>query len=493
MTVYLKGHNYKYEMENIVRMFFPLQRFEYRLDELPQESQESEDSLVILAENGVPERLTVTLREGETVIEKTASFTLDDSEANHRERELGKLLYRVLEQHTGVSPEWGIITGVRPVKLFEQKMEEGFSEEETKQYFLNQWYVSPQKADLSLMVARSQKGILESNHTNDFSLYLSIPYCPTRCSYCSFVSQAVSSKKVIETIPEYLEYLVKEIYFTADIAKENGLNLKTVYIGGGTPTTLSADQLRILLSAVTKAFPETAGLEFTVEAGRPDTITKEKLLALKEFGVGRISINPQTFSDEVLAAIGRKHSAAETVAAFELAREVEFDSINMDLIAGLPKDTPESFCRTLEQALSLSPENLTVHTLTVKRSSALYEQVKAINETYSVLQMTKDAQRELLNHGYLPYYLYRQKNTVGNLENVGYSKPGHFCGYNVYIMEEVQTILALGAGAVTKLVGKDGSIHRIYNYKYPAEYISGFENILDRKRSVTDFFRGENL
>lgn len=488
MKIYLQGHDYKYEMENIIRMFFPLQKFAYLLEQSPMPQEEY--LLCAISREKENLRLSAVLQKNGCRKEKSILLPFTE-EHNVRERELAKVLYRLLKEDTGLSPEWGIITGVRPVKLFEKKLDEGLSRQGVKQYFMDEWYVSPSKADLSLAVADSQKEILKENSYKDFSFYVSIPYCPTRCSYCSFVSQAVSSKKVVDTIPVYLENLVKEIYFTAKIAQQNGLRLKTVYIGGGTPTVLSEEQLKILLSAVVSAFPEAPRLEFTVEAGRPDTITEGKLRTLKEYGVNRISINPQTFSDKVLQAIGRKHTAVQTEEAFWMARKIGFDSINMDLIAGLPQDTLSSFQESLFRAAELSPENITVHALTVKRSSALYEQMNGSEDPAPTTQMTGAASQFLFQQGYLPYYLYRQKNTLGNLENVGYAKPLHFCRYNVYIMEEVQTILSAGAGAVTKLVGKDGSIHRIYNYKYPSEYLSGFENIIARKESVSGFFCGE--
>ncbi|MDD6033347.1 MAG: coproporphyrinogen dehydrogenase HemZ, partial [Oscillospiraceae bacterium] len=329
----------------------------------------------------------------------------------------------------------------------------------------------------------AQQELLKGDQPRDYSLYLSIPYCPSRCSYCSFVSHAITGKKALELVPKYVRTLVRELSLTAEIAKEAGLRLRSVYIGGGTPTALTAAQLREVTNAVRSYFPLTPDVEYTIEAGRADTLDEEKLRVIKEAGAGRISINPQTFSDSVLQAIGRKHTAEDVVRCYELAREIGFDSINMDFIAGLPTDTYESFCRSIDRAVELAPENITVHTLAIKRSSDLFASGYVTEDYRPAQRMVEYAYERLTAAGYLPYYLYRQKNIVGNLENVGYAKPGHFGRYNVYIMEEVQTILAAGAGAVSKAVLPDDLV-RVYNYKYPNEYITGFEDILARKRDL---------
>lgn len=297
-------------------------------------------------------------------------------------------------------------------------------------------------------------------------------------------------------LPEYVDNLVKEIDFTAKMIAELGLKLETVYVGGGTPTTLSAEQLRQVCGEIAACFDLSALREYTVEAGRADTITEEKLRALKEAGVTRISINPQTFNDDVLAAIGRKHTAAEAIHCFELARRIGHGCINMDFIAGLPGDSYDSFCRTIEQALALGPENITVHTLTVKRSSELLADGGFSMEELRdpIADMVGYAQSRLLESGYLPYYLYKQKNTPGNLENVGYCRAGFEGYYNIYMMEEIHTVLACGGAAVTKLVEPETHrLERIFNYKYPYEYITHFDEVLRRKEKAAELYRREFL
>ncbi|MBS7369765.1 MAG: coproporphyrinogen dehydrogenase HemZ, partial [Oscillospiraceae bacterium] len=318
-----------------------------------------------------------------------------------------------------------------------------------------------------------------------FSLYVSIPFCPSRCSYCSFVSHSVD--KAAGLIEEYLEKLIIELKGTADIARQLSLKLDTVYFGGGTPTTLSADELSRLFEAL-GAFDMGGVREFTVEAGRPDTITREKLLAIKSAGARRISVNPQTMRDSVLSAIGRRHSAADAEAAYHLAREIGFDSINMDLIAGLPTDDEEGFRYSLDRVCALSPENITVHSLSLKRAAELFhKQSGAVSG--EAARMTDYAHETLAAQGYVPYYIYRQKNTADNRENTGYAMPGTESLYNIFVMEELQTVLAVGAGASTKLVDRAGGrIERLVNFKYPYEYIGRFDETMRTKQRVFEFF-----
>lgn len=479
MDLCFNGNDFKYEMENIARLFYPLRRFDYLYE--PEQLPDS-DYIHIFRENGEGTLLRVTVREGEFIDsrENTLPAGLPDGE---HELELGRLLYRLLEARTGITPQWGILTGVRPVKWVQQRLRAGMDKTAITSELKEKLYLSDRKLNLAMQIADAQQELLAGDNPKDYSLYLSIPYCPSRCSYCSFVSHAITQKKALELVPKYVRTLVKELSFTAEIARESGLRLRSVYIGGGTPTTLTAAQLREVTNAVKAYFPLSDDIEYTIEAGRADTIDAEKLQVIKEAGAGRISINPQTFSDSVLAAIGRKHSAEDVVECYKLAKSIGFDSINMDFIAGLPTDTYESFCRSIDRAIELDPENVTVHTLSIKRSSELFAEGH-ITEDYRPTQaMVEYAYEKLTAAGYIPYYLYRQKNIVGNLENVGYAKPGHFGRYNVYIMEEVQTILACGAGAVSKVVLPD-DIQRVYNYKYPYEYISQFDDIIERKKSL---------
>ena len=385
------------------------------------------------------------------------------------------LLYRVLSEFTGAGLPWGILTGVRPIRLLA-----GYSDE----YALNKLLVSPEKLALARKIDKIQTPALAAVPKNSYSLYISIPFCPSRCSYCSFVSH--STDKAMARIDEYVDKLAQELSQTAKIAEECGLRLDTIYIGGGTPTTLSAEQLKRLFSAL-EPFDRSFLREFTVEAGRPDTISRDKLNIIIQAGARRISVNPQTMNDSVLEAVGRKHTSEDTIRAYQLAREVGFDIINMDLIAGLPTDTEAGFCRSLDRVIELAPENITVHSLSLKRAAKLFRETD--RRTCGVAGMIEYTHKTLAENGYIPYYLYRQKNTADNQENTGYSKAGAESLYNMFIMEEVQTILACGAGASTKLVDtKNGRIKRVMNFKYPYEYLDRFDEIEQLKREVIEFF-----
>jgi oxygen-independent coproporphyrinogen-3 oxidase len=359
--------------------------------------------------------------------------------------------------------------------------------------FTNRLWVTPAKAALAAAVAAAEEPLIEMTRANTFSLYVGIPFCPTRCSYCSFVSHSIGTPEAKKLIAPYLEKLEEEICRTAEIADRLGLQLASVYIGGGTPTTLSAEQLERLLKQITACFGAGAENEFTVEAGRPDTITREKLDALRG---KRISINPQTMHDSVLEAIGRKHTAVLAVECYHMAREMGFTQINMDLIAGLPTDTAEGFADSVRQVAALRPENVTVHTLALKRSSVLKATADPFRGAQEIAAMLQSAEETLSAAGYRPYYMYRQSASLGNFENIGRTLPGHICRYNIDMMEETHTILACGAGAVTKLVGQTHAedepsgppLLRVFNYKYPYEYISRFGELMERKKQITDFY-----
>ncbi len=473
------GNSFKYEMENVTKLFFPLGHFTFFYDEQPPEGSEY---ILFSLQKGEEVRLRVRISLEEADSEKDSTLPGGLKE-NEYESELARLLYAQLLSITGIRPQWGILTGVRPVKLVQNRIRLGQSDEQICADMGERDLVSGEKLSLALTIAHVQERFLKQLSPKDYSLYLSIPYCPSRCSYCSFVSQSITGKKAQELLPKYLMGLMKELRETARLAEEKGLNLKSVYLGGGTPSVLSASQLRQLTGAVHSYFPGIGSIEYTIEAGRPDTITPEKLEAIRESGATRISINPQTFSDEVLRRVGRKHTAQDVIDCYRMARSMGFDDINMDLIAGLPGDDYEGFCRSLDTARSLRPENITVHSLTVKRSSALYSELDEMEDYRPVQRMMDYTSEMLMKDGYDPYYLYRQKNTVGNLENVGYALPGHWGEYNIYIMEEVQTILACGAGAVSKVVSP-GRLDRVYNYKYPYEYLNQFSDILERKKEL---------
>ncbi len=479
------GHEFDYEMEKLIRLFLPFEKItvshsencgnRYAVCKLYQEK----NGTIALA------KLKLENKEAQfsAVIDKTISNTQKESQ-----HELARQLFYCFEKLTGYRPDWGILTGVRPAKLFLRYCNE-YGIDYAVDFFKNKFLVSESKLELCKKAVKGEESIISLSGDNSFSLYLSIPFCPTRCSYCSFVSHSI--EKAQDIIPQYVELLCRELKITAEIAKKLGLRLETVYMGGGTPTTLTAEQLNKVLSTVRQNFDMSSVREFTVEAGRPDTIDVEKLEAIKQNGVTRISINPQTMNDDVLELIGRKHTAQQTIKAFMLARELGFDNINMDLIAGLPGDTFDGFKNTVNEILKLAPESITVHALSMKRASTLnisgqHSEIKMGSEAAKMVNYSRDVFEQ---NGILPYYMYRQSKTVGNLENVGYAKQGFEGLYNVYIMDETHTILACGASAVTKL--KDSSqknIKRIFNYKYPYEYINGFEELISRKTEIGDFY-----
>lgn len=483
MNLYCINHTYRYEAEKLLRLFFPLVKF----NELYEFTGDEGDYLLTKTEGKELLKLTAVLSlNGKTEAkEKEIERHLCEDE----ERELLLLAYELLCKMCSFTPKWGILTGVRPSKLLMNKMLT-CDEKEAYDWFRDTFKVSEEKAKLALSVAKTELTIIEKAGDNTFSLYISIPFCPSRCSYCSFVSHSIDSQKAKELVPDYVNKLLEEIEFTAKKAKENNLTLTSVYWGGGTPTTLEADDLDRILAKIEECFDLSTCVEYTVEAGRPDTVTQEKLQVLKNHNVGRISINPQTFSDSVLKEIGRKHSASLTEEKYLLARKVGFDSINMDLIAGLPTDTLEGFKNSVNKAVSLNPDNITVHTLALKTSSFIVTENESDTVTdESINQMLSYAQKVLTENGYHPYYMYRQSKSLGNLENVGWCKEGKECVYNILMMEECQSIFSVGAGAVTKLRQNDGSvIERIFNFKYPFEYISRFDLLLDKKMRMSSFF-----
>ena len=477
----LCGHDFHYEAENLCRVFYP-------------------DETVRIVHDAPPDGC-ITSRMTETAdgFEFSATFDADSEThflpkstpdlAEEQERTVTVLLYRLLSRRIGYTPPWGILTGVRPSKLMNTLFRE-LGEENAKRYFRDKLLVYPGKTELTATVARQEERIMQTSRPDSFSLYLSVPFCPSRCSYCSFVSHSISGANAKKLVEPYVELLIKEIRLNGEIAAKLGLHLETVYIGGGTPTTLSAEQLDRVCKALHNSFPMETAREFTVEAGRPDTITADKLAALRKNGVSRISVNPQTLNDAVLERIGRRHTAAEVFDCFRMAREMGFDNINMDLIAGLDGDTPQSFRNTLDGIIALSPENITVHTLALKRSSRMVtEENASAKGGAAVGEMLDSVQTRCTESGYIPYYMYRQSRSVGNFENVGWCKSGFEGLYNIFMMEECHTVLACGAGAVTKLRDSGSNyIERIFNFKYPYEYISRFEELTARKARINSFY-----
>ncbi len=386
---------------------------------------------------------------------------------------LGKAFLEAGKKLFGFELPWGYITGLRPVKRAKYYLDRGYSPEEVIDLFVKDYDVSAEKADLSVETAVIQQKMLADIKHNDCGLYVSIPFCPTRCDYCSFVSY--SNAKLFALIPEYLEKLMQDIRNTGKMISELGMNLRSVYIGGGTPSILEPYQIQRLLGCINESVSITENTEYTFEAGRPDTITLEKLQAVRANGVKRISINPQSTSDYVLEQIGRKHSSAQFFDAAEAAFKVGFDTINADLIAGLPGDTKQSFEKSLEDVISLGFENITVHTLSIKNAANIRFSGDGYYDPQGdfARESVRYARNRLKASGYAPYYLYRQKNTVGNAENTGYSLPNKENLYNVIMMEEHSTVFACGAGSITKLVSPSrNDILRHAFPKYPFEYLS---------------------
>lgn len=479
MELQLLNHPYRYECENLCRLFFP-----YSPVQVVEGLSGGKGPWALAAVEELPGGVKAFARvsDGERTVEKAAR-----AEALS-EYLLTNLLYTAFTELTGQRPAWGMLTGIHPMKLLRQYVEE-LGEEAGAEKFRSRCHVTEARASLALRTLQAQRPITSALLENDWSLYISIPFCPTRCAYCSFISQDVKqTKKLMEP---YFALLLEELAKTAEVTEALGLNLVSVYIGGGTPTTLSAGQLRELCGKVHSLFDLSRCPEFTVEAGRPDTITQEKLLALKEGGATRISINPQSLSDEVLQNIGRRHTAQDVLDAFALARQAGFGDINCDLIVGLPGDSLEGFQSTLEGVLGLGASNVTVHSLALKRAARLEAEGgtglhKKQQETAAMMDFSI---RRLTEEGYVPYYLYRQTRMAGNLENTGWAKPGSICRYNIYTMDECTSVIACGAGGVTKL--KDpysGRLERIFNFKYPYEYISRHEEILLRKDGVTELY-----
>ena len=401
-----------------------------------------------------------------------------------RKRQIKSALYGLVKRLTGAHPPWGSLTGIRPTRLLYEAMEAGMNLEGAMERLVEDYDVTPEKARLLGEIAKMQAGIREAG-SDEFDLYIGIPFCKTRCSYCSFSSGEIGDGRRVQP---YVEALLREIELSRELMTEKGMRLRAGYIGGGTPTAISCRDLERVLEAAQAAFPR--AVEWTVEAGRPDTIDREKLEMLKAHHVGRISVNPQSFNDKTLERIGRAHTSEETIAAYELARSIGFDDINMDVIAALPGETVGDFQHTMDVIHRLAPDSVTVHSLAIKRSSRLHEQLTVAGGHTQVAaegaaEMIASARVRLMADGWRPYYLYRQKYMAGNLENVGYAKPGKACLYNIGNMEETVSVLALGAGAITKwLFDRALRIERAPNVRNIDEYIARVDEMVERKRAV---------
>ncbi len=478
MKILFKGHEFKYEIEATVKLFIP-GRFEFLYNEV-----NSDGDIVCsqMKKSRVYTYLFAYCRKDGKTARKSLRIKNNEADKNKCEHEICRLIFICLNQITGITPPWGLLTGIRPVKKFTELIEKGYDKKDCFNIIKNKYAVSDKRLELAYSTAENQLPLLKEIPSNSISLYISIPFCPTRCSYCSFVSHSLESAKKL--IPDYVKYLCREIEIFGKIIKDLNLKIDTVYFGGGTPTSINAAELEKIMQTVAENIDISGVREYNVEAGRADTITYDKLKVIKENGAGRISVNPQTFNDSVLRLIGRQHTAQDTINAYKTARELGFDNINMDLIAGLPGDTYESFIDTLERTMELEPENITVHTLTIKRSAKLYEENIKSFEKNPAAEMVNSAIYMLPKNGWFPYYLYRQKNTLENLENIGFAKKTKESLYNIFIMDETQSIFGAGCAASTKLVEKNGKITRIHNYKFPYEYINRFDELMEKKRLI---------
>lgn len=478
MIVHINGEVNRYYVQMLCMVFFPGSTFGE--EEMPREGV-PEVTVTVYPDENESCTAFVQMKLNDKVCEasETVSYTEEITIATHEAIAVGRALFATGKELLGHIPPWGILTGIRPAKVAGSLLHNGKGINRAKKILRDEYFVNPQKASLAVAVASNENKIMKRIPKNSCSLYVSIPFCPSRCAYCSFVSY--TNSKLLSLIDEYIETLILDIKDTFKTIRELGLHLLTVYIGGGTPTILSPKQLENLLRTIQRQLLPGEAVEFTLEAGRPDTITKEKLAVAKKYGVTRISVNPQTLSDEILREIGRKHTVEDFYHAFQIAKESGIRDINVDLIAGLPGDDFRNFSETMDKIIDLAPTNITVHTFCVKKAADLLRKNSGIYSTHGgdASKSVAYSQLKAKFAQYKPYYMYRQKNTVGNLENVGFSLEGHEGLYNVLMMEEKQTIFAVGAGAVTKLLKHEESgevrIKRIFRAKYPYEYLRDAE------------------
>lgn len=475
MKLIIDGHVNVYYVQTLCMIFFPGEKFSEDQPITP----ETPVMEISVASDEIGYTVDAKLRLGSKQAQATRKYAYREDVDKDKllKFALGDAILAVGGEVCGYRPSWGMLTGVRPSKVATDLLKKGVSKTRVKKILSSEYFVIPKKAALATDVALNEARLIATPGKKDCSVYVSIPFCPTRCAYCSFVSY--TSKRLLSLIPDYLAKLCDEIKEVFACINRLGLNVKTIYIGGGTPTILTAEQLRVLLSVIAESTDVSKLEEYTLESGRPDTITPEKFAVAKEFGVNRVSVNPQILCDEVLQGIGRGHSSQEFYRAFEIAREADFKVINTDLIAGLPGDKFSTFAASFDQILALRPENITVHTFCVKKSAEILQKDSKIYDIRGgdTGKCVDYSQIKAMHEGYKPYYMYRQKNTVGNFENVGLATEGNEGLYNIYMMEEVHSIFAAGAGAVTKAVDYipvDGSkpfIKRFFNEKYPYEYL----------------------
>ena len=475
MKLYLSGHSDRYALEQLQLCLFPLEPMEYC------EAPFRGDGAVSKLSRGA-KYLTATAKitRGGVTTRAVQRLALSKETYALRRRILQRSYYLAALPHLPAVPPWGALSGVRPSKLTTRHLLEGGTARSADRLLRDTFFVTPERRKLCVDASLAAVKAAALLDPRDVSVYIGIPFCPTRCAYCSFVSQtAGSAGRLLEP---YLACLLWEVETAGEALRRADLHVRTLYIGGGTPTTLSTPQIKLLMEKIRSSFDLSRLIEYTVEGGRPDTLDPEKLRTIRALGAGRMSINPQSMNDEVLRAVGRCHTAAEIERAFREAVEAGFESINMDLIAGLPGDDPASFARSLDRVLSLGPSNVTVHTLALKKGADLFSRRGGLPSEQDVERMVRTANETLSAAGYAPYYLYRQKYMSGSLENVGWARGGDVCLYNIYMMEELHSVLALGAGAVSKRMLSPTKLERQCNPKYPKEYVERIDGILEEKR-----------
>ena len=468
MDLTLIGHDDRYAVEQLQLSLFP---------------------------QGQPGQAVSTLHRGKTWLTASTQITLDgktvqasrripaaEETVRLRRRALQQSYYLAACQLLPVLPPWGALAGVRPTKLTTKHLLEGGTPRSADKMLKDVYYVTESRRKLAVDCSVSTVRAARLLQPQDLSVYIGIPFCPSRCAYCSFVSRTIGKKT--ELLEPYLEALLSEIRLTGDLLRVSGKTIRSLYIGGGTPTTLSTPQMIRLLDAINQSFDLSRCLEFTVEGGRPDTLDEEKLRVIHDRGVNRMSINPQTMEDSVLRCCGRIHKTQDILRAYDQATAADFQDINMDLIAGLPTDTPEGFRHSLDAVAQLNPSNITVHTLALKKGADLFEHRENLPSAEAVAEMVAYAEATLRNLGYKPYYLYRQKYMSGSFENVGWSRDNRDCLYNIYMMEEVHTIVSLGGGGMNKVNLPDGSLRRFHNPKFPEQYIEMLDSVLQQKREL---------
>lgn len=485
MKLIFTGHDCRYAVEQSLLAFFPNERPVYEGED------ENTAKVALTEESGGARAVTELWADGKSARGEARTDIPEAADEYERERLRQRAVklsfFHAARSLTGITPAWGALTGIRPAKLAAGLLEEGKDVQEAERTLEEIYFVSPQRRRLALECAREGLAAKRGLKPEEISLYVGIPFCPTRCAYCSFVSNSV--EKSFHLVEPYLEALLAEVDSAAEMVRDLGLRVKSFYMGGGTPTTLSAEQMDRLLGRLGERFELSRTVERTVEAGRPDTITAEKLAVLGKNGVNRISVNPQSMDDAVLSAIGRRHGGADIRRAMELVGAAGFPHVNMDLIAGLPEDSPQGFQKTLDEVIAFGTDNITIHTLSLKKGSRITLEGTRIPTVEEVGEMLDYADPALRASGFGPYYLYRQKYMSGSFENVGWCRPGGTGWYNIYIMEELHTILSLGAGGSTKLVDPaENRIERVFNLKYPLEYMQRPEKIQSNQAAFRAFY-----